>query len=95
MNRRKKTRSGMGFVFLAVAVILVVMTVKKSDLDKRLGELREEKAKFEQEAAGLEEEEKKIEEYRNYVNSDEYIEDIARKKLGLIYPDEYIFEAEE
>lgn len=95
MSRRKKTRSGMGFVFLAVAVILVVMMVKKSDLDKRLGELREEKAKFEQEVAGLEEEEKEIEEYRNYVNSDEYIEDIARKKLGLIYPDEYVFEAEE
>lgn len=95
MNRRKKTRSGMGFVFLAVAVILVVMTVKKTELNSRLGELAKEKARFEQEAADLEEEEKKIEEYRNYVNSDEYIEDIARKKLGLVYPDEYVFEAEE
>lgn len=85
----------MGFVFLAVAVMLVVFTAKKMDLDAKLGTLMKEKAKCEQEVGNLTEEENKIEEYRNYVNSDEYIEDIARKKLGLVYPDEYVFEAEE
>ncbi|MCI8308384.1 MAG: hypothetical protein HFH14_10105 [Lachnospiraceae bacterium] len=95
MKRRRKTRSGMGFVFLAVLIMLAVLSVKKAELEAKSGELMKEKAKCEREVENLTEEENKIEEYRNYVNSDEYIEDIARKKLGLVYPDEYVFEAEE
>lgn len=95
MKKRRKPRSGMGLVFLAVAVMLAVFTVKKTDLDAKFAALAKEKAKCEQEVENLTEEEEKIEEYRNYINSDEYIEDIARKKLGLVYPDEYVFEAEE
>ena len=29
-----------------------------------------------------------------YVGTDEYVEDVAKEKLGLVYPNEIIFEAE-
>ncbi|MDD3140950.1 MAG: septum formation initiator family protein [Lachnospiraceae bacterium] len=32
-----------------------------------------------------------MDEYKNYVESKEYIEDIAKDKLGLVYPNEIIF----
>ena len=95
MNRKKKNRSGMGIVFLTVMVVFVVITIKKTGLEQKNNELKNEFAGYENEIADLTEEQKNIEEYREYVKSDEYIEDIARKKLGLVYPDEIIFEAKE
>ena len=95
MRRKRRNRFGIGFVFLTMFVLFAAITVKKGDLVVRNNELQEEKARCEEEYAKLNEEQKEIEEYREYVNSDEYVEDIARKKLGLIYPDEIIFEADE
>lgn len=95
MRRRKKNRFGIGFIFLTVLVLFVAITVKKDELGARYDELQKEKAKCEKEYENLNKEKEDIEEYRDYVNSDEYIEEIARKKLGLAYPDEIIFEPNE
>ena len=46
---------------------------------------------------GLEEEErldKEIDALEEYVGTDEYVEDVAKDKLGLVYPNEILFEAE-
>ena len=36
-----------------------------------------------------------VEEYQEYVQSDEYVKDVAREKLGLVGPDEIVFEPAE
>lgn len=36
-----------------------------------------------------------IEEYEIYTDTDEYVEEVAREKLGMAYPDEYILKATE
>ena len=38
--------------------------------------------------------EEEIEELEEYVGSDEYVEDVAKEKLGLINPNEIIFQAQ-
>jgi cell division protein DivIC len=35
-----------------------------------------------------------IDELEEYVGTDKYIEDVAKDKLGLVYPNEIMFEAE-
>jgi cell division protein DivIC len=35
-----------------------------------------------------------IDELEEYVGTDKYIEDVAKDKLGLVYPNEILFEAE-
>lgn len=35
-----------------------------------------------------------IEELEGYVGTDEYVEDVAKDKLGLVYPNEILFQAE-
>ena len=55
------------------------------------------KAQEEELQKQLEEEElraEEIEELEDYVGTDEYIEDVAKDKLGLVYPNEILFEAE-
>ncbi len=37
---------------------------------------------------------KEIEELSEYVGTDEYVEDVAKEKLGLIHENETIFKAE-
>ena len=92
---KKKNRSGMGFVIATVLVLFAVITYNKAGLDAKNRELQKEKAKYEKQLGRLEEEHENIEEYRDYVKSDENIENVAREKLGLVYPGDVVFEAED
>ena len=38
---------------------------------------------------------KEIEEFKDYVKTDEYVEEVAREKFGLVHKGEIIFEPEE
>lgn len=54
-----------------------------------------QKAELEQQIKDEEIRAEDIEKLRDYVESDEFIEKMARDKLGLVYEDEIIFKAEE
>lgn len=96
-NRRvnKKRRANLGAVAFVVLLLCCMVAYKKVNLDlqeaecqKKIEQLDETKKKEEQRS-------KEIEEYKDYVKSKQYIEKEARDKLGLVYPDEIVFEADE
>ncbi len=64
------------------------MRVRNADYEARKSELQEQ-IKDEEVRAET------IENLREYMNSDEYIEQLAREKLGLVYSDDVIYRAEE
>lgn len=76
------------FAFVLVMSIQIVKIYQKD----------QEYARKQQELEALLEEEterqKELEEYENYTQSQEYIEDIAKSKLGLAYDNEIIFKEE-
>lgn len=79
----------------AVIVVLgITLSVGSISLHKKNNEYKAQEAELEaqiqQEALRAEE----IEELEEYVGTDEYVEDVAKEKLGLVYPNEIIFEAE-
>lgn len=78
-------------VILVLGVTLSVASIslhaKNNDYKAQEAELE---AALEQEKARSEE----IDELEEYVGTDEYVEDVAKEKLGLVYPNEIIFEAE-
>lgn len=94
-GNRYRNKSGMGLVIATVIVLFAVITYNKIGLDAKSKELHAEKEKYEKQLSKLEEERDNIEDYRDYVKSDENIENIAREKLGLVYPGEIVFEAED
>ena len=51
-------------------------------------------AEIEAQKKKLEEDQKDLEKFRDYVKTDEYAEEVAREKFGLVYKDEIIFEPE-
>lgn len=99
MRRRQKIRKrsnrlvGAIICVLVVAICLVFMARSKelkaqnADTNAKIEALNEEIAKEEERA-------NRLEEYAKYVNTKQYVEEMAREKLGLIYPGELVFKAE-
>lgn len=98
MARRLKSREKRISRFTVVGVIVLCMVVcgflsyncykldkQEKEYSRQLAELKKEKKEADKRA-------EELEEYEEYVKTDEYIEEIAREKLGLVYKDEIIFE---
>lgn len=97
--RRVRKRTGNKAKFLVGgSLFLIVCTVaaynnyqmkhEQSRYESRMKEL-EDKMKEEEKRT------KEIEEYRDYVTTDEYVEEVARDKLGLVYDDEVLLKSNE
>ncbi|MCR5117104.1 MAG: septum formation initiator family protein [Lachnospiraceae bacterium] len=94
--RTNKPRNLLSIATVSVIVVMLVIVLhvgsvrlleKKAAYDKREAYLLEEIAKEERRT-------EEIEEYRKYTRTKQYIEDLAKERLGLVYKDEIIFEAD-
>ena len=78
-------------VVVLLAVVLSIVSISMQEKNRAYkaqeAELQEQ---IDKEIARQEE----IEELEEYVGSDEYVEDVAKEKLGLINPNEIIFQAQ-
>ena len=83
----------MFFIILTVALLCGAITYKKITLSERNAKMTRQVEELEARKDALENDRKKIEEYETYIKTPKYIEDTARNKLGLVYPNEVIFEA--
>ena len=100
-TRRRRLRRGMRghrqsvFVIIAVLVLLVgavsvnsiTLRAKEKSYQAQELELAEQ---IEKELARA----KEIDELEKYVGTDEYVEEVAKEKLGLVHENEIIFRAE-
>lgn len=94
---RRNTHNRMSMALIAVAVIVMTIIVGYSVYNMKI-ELNENKEKIESLNKDIAKEEKRkeeIEEYKEYTETDEFVEDTAREKLGLVYEDEVVFIKEE
>ena len=89
-KRRRRANGAVGIVVIVFA-FLVVMTVqicriraKDADYVQREADLKKE---YQEETKRSSE----IDDLETYMNSSEYIEDVAKSKLGLTYKNEIIF----
>lgn len=94
-KKRKKKRTGMGFVLFTVLVLYGIVSYNRQGLrvtyEKSEAKIQELQQKIQVENQKTEE----IKAMKAYVQTSKYVEDMAREKLGLVYPDEIIFQAEE
>lgn len=91
----KKSRKNLLLVAGVVLILCAVMSYSRVKLEAQENACKE---RIEELSSELSEEEKRaedIENYKTYVQTKKFIEEEAREKLGLVYPDEIIFEAED
>ena len=78
-------------VIVLLAIIVFVACVP---LHKKNARLKEQEATLEEQLEEQEVRADEIEELEEYVGTDEYVEDVAKEKLGLINENEILFKAE-
>lgn len=91
----KSNRLGMVLISFIVIVLLIVLLVKSQELREQNAAYIAEKTELEQQIRDEEIRAEEIEKLEDYVDSTEYIEKVAREKLGLVYEDEVIYIPEE
>lgn len=88
--RRKSNQKVIGIAIAVVAFLLIVVQISSSSLKAKnedyLQQQQELQAKIDSEKQRTEE----LEQYEQYVQSDEFVEWAARNKLGLVNSDELI-----
>ncbi len=92
--RRKKNRAGR-VSFLVIGVFLItVLSIQMVRLYQKNQEYVEREEALTNQVQELEKQKEELSEYEGYINSKEYVEDTAKKKLGLVYDNEIIFREE-
>lgn len=97
-GRKRSKLAQHKFSMICITGVLVVLGITLSVGSISLNQKNREKEQLEIELkAKIEEQEKQseeIDELEKYVGTDEYVEDVAKDKLGLVYPNEIYFKAE-
>ena len=94
---RKKRQNGfsVALVIMVIIMLMIVITYGRIDLQKKQDAYT---LKEEQLLEQIEAEEKRaeeIEEYRKYTQTQKYVEEVAKEKLGLVNENEIIFKSED
>lgn len=91
MRRRRKKGTGVIVIAIVVICIYAVVMVKKIEVEDRRDKADKQIELLQSKIAKEEERTKEITTLSAYVQTDGYVEDIARDKLGLVYDDEILF----
>ncbi|MBE5933012.1 MAG: septum formation initiator family protein [Lachnospiraceae bacterium] len=99
-NRRRKTTKKQSsamtfFVCVVVLVVLGVSAVKVSNLCEKSKELSETEYALEVKIQNAYLEKQDLIAQEQYMQTKQYIEDVAKDKLGLVYPDEIVIKPSE
>lgn len=93
-RRRKKNRAGLYLVMLVAALFVGTLAVHGYSLRANCQKLATEQSNLKEKKKSLEKEKEDIKEQAEYRKTDQYVEDVAREKFGLVYDNEIIFKAE-
>ncbi|MDD3368137.1 MAG: septum formation initiator family protein [Lachnospiraceae bacterium] len=90
-RKRRQNGFGMFLVTLVLVMLLAVVCISGNDLRRKRDIYATKEAAL---ASQIEEEQvrsEEIKEYEKYTKTKKYVEEVAKEKLGLVYPGEIVF----
>lgn len=93
-STRKQSRLASMFIIVAVVVVCTASLFKISDLYNESRELTYTEKTLETKIEQTELDRQELEAREQYMKTKQYIEDVAKEKLGLVYPDEIVIKPE-
>lgn len=94
-HNSKQNNSGMICIAGITCILLVVMSIQIYSLYNKNRLYIEKEEQLQSQLKEEQQRENEILDYQKQINSDEYIEKIAKFKLGLIYPHEIVYKEKE
>jgi cell division protein DivIC len=94
MRRVRKSGTGIGIISLVVLIICAIVLYGKIGLQDHKDKDIDKLARLETQKQELEDEAAEIENEKAYRQTKQYIEDVAKDKLGLVNKDDVIFKPE-
>ncbi len=98
-RKRKKNRIannylGMAAISCVVLILLGGLTVQSKNLEARIGVYDDRAAALEESIENEKDRTMEIDEKKEYMETDDYVAEVARDKLGLVKDNEIVFEEE-
>lgn len=96
MNRRtfkgkNQNRFAMLLVTMVVAILLIVVSISSVNLRQKQANYQARLLQLQEEIAKEEDRTQELEELKKYTQTNAYIEEIAKNKLGLVHDGEIVF----
>lgn len=88
---KRQNRLGMFLVSAVIVMLLVVVSVNSVLLRQKQDTYREREAELDELIAAEEQRTTELEELRKYTQTQAYIEQVAKEKLGLVKEGEIVF----
>lgn len=88
---KRQNRFGMFLVSAVVVMLLAVISVNSYDLKQKQETYLAAEAELDAQIAEEENRALELEEFKNYTETDAYIEEVAKDKLGLVREGEIVF----
>lgn len=96
MSRRKKKKNGtLIIIIVVVAFAVLVMSIQTGKLNKEYDLLVQERMILEEKVEEEKDREKDLQDLEKYMKTKKYMEEVAKEKLGLVYPNEILIKPEE
>ncbi|MCR5784130.1 MAG: septum formation initiator family protein [Eubacterium sp.] len=94
-SHRQQNKGAFFSVAVIVSILLVVLSVRCMQLYAKDNEYAQKEAELKAQYESEVDRSEEIEEYEEYSKTDDYIIEMAREKLGLVFEDEKIFRQED
>ncbi|MCR5421738.1 MAG: septum formation initiator family protein [Lachnospiraceae bacterium] len=94
-KKKRQNRLGMSLVLAVVSMMCLVMIFSMMSLRKKRDSYLEREANLKQQIEAENQRTEDLKEYEKYTKTAAYVEEVAKDKLGLVYEDEIVFQADE
>lgn len=82
-------------ITFVVAILFIAMMTQSISVEKQLSQYQQELEKLDNKMTEETERTKEIDDMKEYMETDEYAEEVARDKLGLVKDNEIVFKEQE
>ena len=94
-HRRKQNRGGKLSITLIVLMFLVILSIQIVKLYKQEQEYTAQEAVLTEQLENETQRQSDLEAYEEYTKTEDYVKDIAKSKLGLVFNNEIVFKEDE
>lgn len=94
-SRMKQSKLCNFLIVVTMIIVCIVTTAKSIDLNSKSKELEVAEAMLDKKIEAAKIEKDTLVAQEQYMSTKKYVEDVAKDKLGLVYPDEIMIKANE